>query len=97
MLILGAGLAWCLSFIEHPVLNIHYGFFSSMELRVKRAPRIDIEIRVPADKSISHRAVVICALSHAMCSITAFLSSEDCMDTVQGLVALGIPHEHAEP
>src|SRR5438132_1654292 len=30
-----------------------------MELRVKRAPRIEAEITVPGDKSISHRAAII--------------------------------------
>ena len=34
-----------------------------MELRVKRAPRIEAEITVPGDKSISHRAAIIAALS----------------------------------
>src|SRR6266513_1961722 len=36
-----------------------------MELRVKRAPHIDTEITVPGDKSISHRAAIIAALSIA--------------------------------
>src|SRR2546422_49825 len=49
-----------------------------MELRVKRAPRIDIEITVPGDKSISHRAVVIAALSNGVCTLQGFLPSEDC-------------------
>jgi 5-enolpyruvylshikimate-3-phosphate synthase len=30
-----------------------------MEYRVKRAPRIDAEITLPGDKSISHRAASI--------------------------------------
>ncbi len=52
-----------------------------MELRVKRAPRIDLEITVPGDKSISHRAVVIAALSNGVCTLQGFLPSEDCMHT----------------
>ncbi|MEP7077470.1 MAG: 3-phosphoshikimate 1-carboxyvinyltransferase [Chthoniobacterales bacterium] len=68
-----------------------------MELRVKRAPRIDAEITVPGDKSISHRAVIIAALSNGVCTLTGFLPSETCMLTVQALRALGIKIEQPEP
>src|SRR5918996_3505056 len=68
-----------------------------MELRVKRAPRIDIEIAVPGDKSISHRAVIIAALSNGVCTLRGFLPSEDCMHTVNAMRALGIKIEQPEP
>jgi len=68
-----------------------------MELRVKRAPRIDLEIAVPGDKSISHRAVIIAALSNGVCTLNGFLPSEDCMHTVNALRALGIKIEQPEP
>lgn len=68
-----------------------------MELRVKRAPRIDIEISVPGDKSISHRAVVIAALSNGVCTLRGFLPSEDCMRTVNAMRSLGIKIEQPEP
>jgi 3-phosphoshikimate 1-carboxyvinyltransferase len=68
-----------------------------MELRVKRAPRIDIEITVPGDKSISHRAAIIAALSNGVCTVHGFLPSEDCMHTVNALRALGIKIEQPEP
>src|SRR5438270_6513226 len=68
-----------------------------MELRVKRAPRIDIEITVPGDKSISHRAVIVAALSNGVCTLRGFLPSEDCMHTVNAMRALGIRIEQPEP
>src|ERR1700746_3822869 len=68
-----------------------------MELRIKRAPRIDIEITVPGDKSISHRAVIVAALSNGVCTLRGFLPSEDCMHTVNALRALGIRIEQPEP
>jgi 3-phosphoshikimate 1-carboxyvinyltransferase len=68
-----------------------------MELRVKRAPRIDIEIVVPGDKSISHRAVIIAALSNGVCTLRGFLPSEDCMHTVNAMRALGVKIEQPEP
>jgi 3-phosphoshikimate 1-carboxyvinyltransferase len=68
-----------------------------MELRVKRAPRIEAEIMVPGDKSISHRAAIIAALSNGICTLHGFLPSDDCMHTVNALRALGIQIEQPEP
>jgi len=67
-----------------------------MEFRVKRAPRIEAEITVPGDKSISHRAVIISALANGVCVLRGFLPSDDCMRTVQAMRALGIKIEHPE-
>jgi 3-phosphoshikimate 1-carboxyvinyltransferase len=68
-----------------------------MEFRVKRAARIDAEVTVPGDKSISHRAVIIAALSNGICVLRGFLPSEDCLRTVQALRACGIKIEQPEP
>src|SRR6516165_5003400 len=68
-----------------------------MELRVKRAPRIEAEITVPGDKSISHRAAIIAALSNGICNLGGFLPSDDCMRTVNALRSLGIQIEHPKP
>jgi 3-phosphoshikimate 1-carboxyvinyltransferase len=68
-----------------------------MEYRVKRAPRIDTEITLPGDKSISHRAAIIAALANGVCVLRGFLPSEDCMHTVNALRALGIKIEQPEP
>lgn len=68
-----------------------------MEFRVKRAPRIDTEIKLPGDKSISHRAAIIASLSNGVCVLRGFLPSDDCMHTVNALRALGIKIEQPEP
>src|SRR5450432_2709027 len=68
-----------------------------MEFRIKRAPRIEAEMTVPGDKSISHRAAIIAALSNGVCVLRGFLPSDDCMKTVQALRQLGIKIEHPEP
>ena len=67
-----------------------------MELRVKRAPHIDTEITVPGDKSISHRAAIIAALSNGVCRLDGFLIGDDCMRTVNALRALGVRIDEAE-
>src|SRR6478609_5846059 len=68
-----------------------------MEFRIKRAPRIEAEITVPGDKSISHRAVILGALTNGVCVLRGFLPSDDCLRTVQAMRALGIKIEHPEP
>src|SRR3954453_13268628 len=68
-----------------------------MEFRIKRAPRIEAEITVPGDKSISHRAVILGALTNGACVLRGFLPSDDCLRTVQAMRALGIKIEHPEP
>lgn len=67
-----------------------------MDLRIKRAPRIEAEITVPGDKSISHRAAIIVALSNGVCTLRGFLPSDDCMHTVNALRALGVRIEQPE-
>jgi 3-phosphoshikimate 1-carboxyvinyltransferase len=68
-----------------------------MEFRIKRAPRIEAEMAVPGDKSISHRAVIIGGLTNGVCVLRGFLPSDDCLRTVQAMRALGIKIEHPEP
>jgi 3-phosphoshikimate 1-carboxyvinyltransferase len=66
------------------------------ELRVARAPHIDSEIVVPGDKSISHRAVILAALSNGSCTIEGFLPSQDCRCTVEAMRMLGIAVEQPD-
>jgi 3-phosphoshikimate 1-carboxyvinyltransferase len=65
--------------------------------KVHRAPAIRREVIVPGDKSISHRAVMIAALSNGICVIKGFLPSEDCMCTVEAMRTLGVKIEQPEP
>lgn len=83
--------------IHRTALHAATNFTSHMELRVKRAAHIDAEITVPGDKSMSHRAVIIAALSNGVCVLRGFLASEDCLHTVQALRACGIKIEQPEP
>ncbi len=63
------------------------------EYRVKRAKPIAAEIRVPGDKSISHRAVMFAAMSNGTCVIDGFLPSADCLSTVECVRTLGVKVE----
>src|ERR1700758_4666008 len=66
------------------------------ELMVSRAPTIEAEIRVPGDKSMSHRAVLLSAISNGTCVVRGFLPSQDCQCTVNAMRAFGIAIEQPE-
>lgn len=61
-----------------------------MEIRVHRAPRINAVIKVPGDKSVSHRAAMLAALSDGPCRVTNYLRGEDCLGTLRVLRQLGV-------
>lgn len=65
------------------------------DFRVQRAKPIRAEIRVPGDKSISHRAVMLAGLADGRSRVTGFLPSEDCLATVDAMRALGASIERA--
>ncbi|MFO1433914.1 MAG: 3-phosphoshikimate 1-carboxyvinyltransferase [Candidatus Competibacteraceae bacterium] len=46
-------------------------------------------VRVPGDKSISHRAIIIGALAEGITRIGGFLEGEDCLATLQAFRAMG--------
>ncbi len=67
------------------------------ELRVRRAPLIRAEIKVPGDKSISHRAAIFASLSNGVCVLHDFAPGEDCQRTVAAMRALGVQIDQPEP
>ncbi|HEX2494893.1 MAG TPA: 3-phosphoshikimate 1-carboxyvinyltransferase [Steroidobacter sp.] len=48
------------------------------------------EIRVPGDKSISHRALMLGGVAEGVTEAGGFLESEDCLATMQAMRALGV-------
>jgi 3-phosphoshikimate 1-carboxyvinyltransferase len=65
--------------------------------RLKKAPLIKADLTVPGDKSISHRAVLLSALTNGRCEITNFLPGEDCRATIAMMRSLGVEIEEPEP
>ncbi|WP_409276301.1 3-phosphoshikimate 1-carboxyvinyltransferase [Neobacillus sp. SCS-31] len=53
------------------------------------------EIRVPGDKSISHRAVMFGAIAHGTTTVRNFLPGDDCLSTVSCFQKLGVTIETA--
>ncbi len=47
-------------------------------------------LRVPGDKSISHRAIMFGALAEGITTVTGFLEGEDCLATLRAFRAMGV-------
>ncbi|MBS0386884.1 MAG: 3-phosphoshikimate 1-carboxyvinyltransferase, partial [Proteobacteria bacterium] len=66
--------------------------------RVAPVKRIGGTIRVPGDKSISHRALMLGGIAHGDTHVSGFLASADCLATMAAMRALGVriaqPGEH---
>jgi 3-phosphoshikimate 1-carboxyvinyltransferase len=52
--------------------------------------RVTGELRVPGDKSISHRAAMLSSLAHGRSTLENFSSAQDCAATLACLQALGV-------
>ncbi|MGH8443032.1 MAG: 3-phosphoshikimate 1-carboxyvinyltransferase [Nevskiaceae bacterium] len=52
-------------------------------------------LRVPGDKSISHRAVMLGALAEGKTTVTGFLDGEDCLCTMKAFQAMGVRIEQS--
>lgn len=65
-------------------------------LRVTSISSLQAEFSVPGDKSISHRAAIFGGLSNGTCEISNFLPSEDCLNTLKAMGALGADYEVLE-
>jgi 3-phosphoshikimate 1-carboxyvinyltransferase len=47
-------------------------------------------VRVPGDKSISHRALMLAGIATGQTEVSGFLESEDCLATLRAMQALGV-------
>lgn len=64
-----------------------------MDFIVKPSAVGDATLRVPGDKSISHRALMFGAIAEGRTAVSGFLPGEDCLSTLGALRAMGVPVE----
>ena len=57
---------------------------------VEPAAGIAGRLRVPGDKSISHRALMLGAIASGTTRVTGFLEGEDCLSTLKAVAQLGV-------
>ena len=69
------------------IKNLTHNDFKSYN---KWSEKFNVEIIVPGDKSITHRALMIGALSNGICKISNYLQSDDCINTINILKNLGV-------
>lgn len=62
-------------------------------LRIQKVKSIQGTVRVPGDKSISHRAVMFGALAEGTTTISGFLPGADCLSTISCFRRMGIAIE----
>lgn len=62
-------------------------------LRIQKARKVQGTVRVPGDKSISHRAVMFGALAEGTTMISGFLPGADCLSTISCFRRMGIEIE----
>src|ERR1041384_2332937 len=65
-------------------------------MRLTPARRIQGRLRLPGDKSISHRAALIAALASGRSEISNFSTARDCASTITFLQELGVAIEHRD-
>ena len=59
-------------------------------MRIAPARRISGRLRLPGDKSISHRAALIAALARGRSAVANFSTAQDCVSTLSCLRSLGV-------
>lgn len=66
-------------------------------LLVEPAAAVNGSIRVPGDKSISHRALMLGAIAEGGSRISGFLPGEDCLATLAAIRSMGIQADQHDP
>lgn len=64
-----------------------------MKFKVQPGGQLSGSLRVPGDKSMSHRSVMLGALAEGTTRVTGFLEGEDALATVAALRAMGVTIE----
>jgi 3-phosphoshikimate 1-carboxyvinyltransferase len=60
------------------------------DFEVRPTLHVSGTIRVPGDKSISHRSLMLSGLADGTSEVTGFLAGEDCLATLHAMRALGV-------
>ena len=64
-----------------------------LDFRVAPGGALRGRVRVPGDKSVSHRAVLLGGIARGTTTIQGFLEGEDTLATLAALGEMGIPFE----
>jgi len=71
----------------------HTDLQQNIQFRVEPGGTLAGEMRVPGDKSISHRSIMFGALAEGVTEVTGFLEGEDSLATLSAFRAMGVTIE----
>lgn len=60
---------------------------------VRPVPKVSGRVRVPGDKSVSHRSVMLGGIADGRTEVSGFLASADCLATLEACRAMGVAVE----
>ncbi len=63
---------------------------NKVTFRVQPGGTLKGEARVPGDKSVSHRSIMLGSLAEGTTHVTGFLDAEDCLSTMKSFQAMGV-------
>jgi 3-phosphoshikimate 1-carboxyvinyltransferase len=66
---------------------------NNITFRVQPGGTLRGEARVPGDKSVSHRSIMLGSLAEGTTHVTGFLQAEDCLATMNAFRAMGVSIE----
>ncbi len=66
---------------------------NNVNFRVFPGGTLQGEARVPGDKSISHRSIMLGSIAEGVTHVTGFLEAEDCLATMNAFRAMGVEIE----
>jgi 3-phosphoshikimate 1-carboxyvinyltransferase len=58
--------------------------------------RVNGNVRVPGDKSISHRSIILSSIAEGTSHISGFLTGEDSLNTISAFQLMGVPIEREQ-
>ena len=63
---------------------------NKVTFRVQPGGTLKGEARVPGDKSVSHRSIMLGSIAEGITHVTGFLDGEDCLSTMKSFQAMGV-------
>ena len=65
--------------------------------RVRPGSRVAGRVRVPGDKSVSHRSIMLGGIAEGPTEVSGFLASADCLATLEAFRAMGVAVDQHSP
>jgi 3-phosphoshikimate 1-carboxyvinyltransferase len=69
----------------------------NVTLKTKPGGKLAGTLRVPGDKSMSHRSIMLGSLAEGVSRVSGFLNGEDCIATLDAFRAMGVEIEEKSP